>query len=75
MLGGCAIKKGEKLALWYPSSNRDESAYENADCFDVTRNPEHQASGPAADTSASEQRSPASSCGSSSARPCAASPR
>jgi cytochrome P450 len=27
------------------SSNRDESRYEDADRFDVTRNPEHQAFG------------------------------
>jgi cytochrome P450 len=44
-LGGCPIKKGDKIALWYPSSNRDEDQYENPDTFDVTRNPEHQAFG------------------------------
>jgi cholest-4-en-3-one 26-monooxygenase len=44
-LGGCPIKKGDKLALWYPSANRDEDVYEDADRFDVTRNPEHQAFG------------------------------
>jgi cholest-4-en-3-one 26-monooxygenase len=44
-LGGCPIKKGDKVALWYPSSNRDEQVYENPDVFDVTRNPEHQAFG------------------------------
>jgi cytochrome P450 len=44
-LGGCPIKKGDKLALWYPSSNRDEDRYEDADRFDVLRNPEHQAFG------------------------------
>jgi NAD(P)-dependent dehydrogenase (short-subunit alcohol dehydrogenase family) len=31
--------------MWYPSSNRDETRYEDADRFDVTRNPEHQAFG------------------------------
>jgi len=44
-LGGCPIKKGDKIAMWYPSSNRDEDVYENPDMFDVTRNPEHQAFG------------------------------
>jgi cholest-4-en-3-one 26-monooxygenase len=44
-LGGCPIKKGDKIAMWYPSSNRDEDRYENPDTFDVTRNPEHQAFG------------------------------
>ena len=44
-LGGCPIKKGDKVAMWYPSSNRDEDVYENPDTFDVTRNPEHQAFG------------------------------
>lgn len=44
-LGGCPIKAGDKIALWYPSSNRDEDVYEDPDRFDVTRNPEHQAFG------------------------------
>jgi cholest-4-en-3-one 26-monooxygenase len=44
-LGGCPIKKGDKVAMWYPSSNRDEDRYEDPDRFDVTRNPEHQAFG------------------------------
>jgi cytochrome P450 len=44
-LGGCPIKKGDKIALWYPSSNRDEDRYEDPDRFDVLRNPEHQAFG------------------------------
>jgi cholest-4-en-3-one 26-monooxygenase len=45
VLGGQQIKKGDKVALWYPSSNRDPEVYENPDTFDVTRNPEHQAFG------------------------------
>ena len=45
VLGGCPIKQGDKVALWYPSSNRDEDRYEEPDRFDVTRNPEHQAFG------------------------------
>lgn len=44
-LSGCPIKKGDKIALWYPSSNRDEDRYEDPDRFDVLRNPEHQAFG------------------------------
>ena len=31
--------------MWYVSSNRDESRYEDPDRFDVTRNAEHQAFG------------------------------
>ena len=44
-LHGQRIREGEKLVMWYPSSNRDESRYEDAERFDVTRNPEHQAFG------------------------------
>ena len=44
-LHGQPIRAGEKLVMWYPSSNRDETRYEDADRFDVTRNPEHQAFG------------------------------
>jgi cholest-4-en-3-one 26-monooxygenase len=31
--------------MWYASSNRDESRYEDPDRFDVRRNPDHQAFG------------------------------
>ncbi len=44
-LNGQPIREGEKVVMWYPSSNRDEERYEDADRFDVTRNPEHQAFG------------------------------
>ncbi len=44
-LNGTMIKKGEKVVLWYVSSNRDETRYEDPNTFDVTRNPEHQAFG------------------------------
>jgi cytochrome P450 len=44
-LNGRTIREGEKVVMWYVSSNRDESLYEDADRFDVTRNPEHQAFG------------------------------
>jgi len=44
-LHGQKIKQGEKVVLWYVSSNREESLYEDPDSFDVQRNPEHQAFG------------------------------
>jgi cytochrome P450 len=44
-LHGQEIKAGEKVVMWYVSSNREESLYEDPDRFDVTRNPEHQAFG------------------------------
>jgi cytochrome P450 len=44
-LGGQKIAKGEKVVMWYVSSNRDESRYEDPHRFDVRRNPEHQAFG------------------------------
>ncbi len=44
-LHGQTIRAGEKVLMWYPSSNRDETRYEDPDHFDVTRNPEHQAFG------------------------------
>jgi len=44
-LNGTQIKEGDKVVMWYVSSNRDETRYEDPDRFDVTRNPEHQAFG------------------------------
>jgi cytochrome P450 len=44
-VGGEQIREGDKIVMWYVSSNRDESRYEDPDRFDVTRNPEHQAFG------------------------------
>ena len=44
-LNGQQIREGDKVVMWYVSSNRDESRYEDPDRFDVTRNPEHQAFG------------------------------
>jgi cytochrome P450 len=44
-LHGQKIREGEKVVMWYVSSNRDETRYEDPDHFDVTRNPEHQAFG------------------------------
>ena len=44
-LNGQRIREGEKVVMWYVSSNRDESRYDDPDRFDVTRNAEHQAFG------------------------------
>jgi cholest-4-en-3-one 26-monooxygenase len=44
-IAGQPIAEGDKVLMWYVSSNRDESVYEDADRFDVLRNPEHQAFG------------------------------
>ncbi len=44
-LSGQKIREGEKVVMWYVSSNRDESRFEDPDRFDVTRNPDHQAFG------------------------------
>jgi cholest-4-en-3-one 26-monooxygenase len=44
-LAGQQIRKGEKVVLWYVSSNREESRYEDPHRFDITRQTEHQAFG------------------------------
>jgi cytochrome P450 len=44
-LGGQQIREGDKVVMWYVSSNRDESRYDDVDRFDVRRNTEHQAFG------------------------------
>jgi cytochrome P450 len=44
-IAGQPIAAGDKVVMWYVSSNRDEEIYEDADRFDVLRNPEHQAFG------------------------------
>ncbi|HTU86402.1 MAG TPA: cytochrome P450 [Solirubrobacteraceae bacterium] len=44
-LAGQPIHEGEKVVMWYVSSGRDEGRYADPDCFDVRRNPEHQAFG------------------------------
>ncbi|HEY7269263.1 MAG TPA: cytochrome P450 [Dehalococcoidia bacterium] len=33
------IKKGERVVMWYPSVNRDEDMFPDADRFDITRSP------------------------------------
>ena len=45
VLNGQEIKQGEKVVMWYASSNRDESRFEDPDRFDVRRNADHQAFG------------------------------
>jgi len=45
-LNGTKIREGEKVVMWYVSSNRDETRFEDPDRFDVTRSPnDHQAFG------------------------------
>ena len=45
VLHGKTIHKGDKVILWYPSANRDESLYACPHQLDLQRNPEHQAFG------------------------------
>src|SRR5271154_998518 len=58
-LHGQPIRKGEKVVMWYVSSNREDSSYEDPDRFDVRRNPEHQAFGAGGRHFSSVLRSPA----------------
>ena len=44
-LGGQTISEGDKVVMWYVSSNRDETRFEDPDRFDITREPDHQAFG------------------------------
>jgi len=44
-LNGTTIREGDKVVMWYVSSNRDETRFEDPERFDVRRNPEHQAFG------------------------------
>jgi cholest-4-en-3-one 26-monooxygenase len=45
-LGGCPIKEGEKVVMWYVAANRDEEKFPEPDVFDITRSPnDHQAFG------------------------------
>jgi cytochrome P450 family 142 subfamily A polypeptide 1 len=38
-LDGATITKGQELILLYPSANRDEAVFDNAERFDIARNP------------------------------------
>jgi cholest-4-en-3-one 26-monooxygenase len=44
-ISGQKIKQGDKVLLWYPSSNREEELFECPHKLDVERKPEHQAFG------------------------------
>jgi cholest-4-en-3-one 26-monooxygenase len=44
-LNGQPIREGDKVVVWYLSSNRDEDRYPDPDRFDVLRGAEHQAFG------------------------------
>jgi len=44
-LNGQTIREGDKVVMWYASSNRDATRYEDPDRFDVRRDTEHQAFG------------------------------
>ena len=44
-LNGTKIREGDKVVMWYVSSNRDETRYDDPERFDVGRNPDHQAFG------------------------------
>jgi cytochrome P450 len=44
-LHGKTIREGDKVALWYVSSNRDGQVYPDPHRFDVTRRSQHQAFG------------------------------
>ena len=46
VLNGAEIKKGDKVVMWYVSSNRDATRFEDPDTFDLRRDPnDHQAFG------------------------------
>jgi cytochrome P450 len=36
---GQRIREGEKVVMYYPSANRDEDVFEDADTFDISRSP------------------------------------
>ena len=43
-LRGKTIKAGQQVVLMYPSANRDEDHFDDADALDVTRDPNHHLS-------------------------------
>lgn len=45
-LHGKTIRSGDKVVLWYPSANMDESVHRCPHELDIERNPEHQTFGP-----------------------------
>ena len=44
-LHGQQIKAGDKVVMWYASSNRDETRFQDPDRFELRRTEEHQAFG------------------------------
>ncbi len=44
-LHGQKIKEGEKVVMWYVSSNRDETRFKDPERFDIKREEDHQAFG------------------------------
>src|SRR5947208_12281568 len=42
VFGGVEMKKGQKIAMWYISANRDEAHFKDPYRFDITREPNHQ---------------------------------
>jgi cholest-4-en-3-one 26-monooxygenase len=44
-LNGQKISKGDKVVMWYASSNRDETRFQEPDRFELRRTEEHQAFG------------------------------
>jgi len=44
-LHGQEIKAGDRVVMWYVSSNRDETRFEDPDRFDILRRADHQAFG------------------------------
>jgi cytochrome P450 len=44
-LHGQKIKEGEKVVMWYVSSNRDETRFSDPERFDIKREEDHQAFG------------------------------
>lgn len=43
-IGGQQVAAGEKVVMFYPSANRDETVFENPWTFDITRSPNHHVS-------------------------------
>ena len=60
-LHGQQIREGEKVVMWYVSSNRDETRYEDPTASTCCAKPSTRRSARAAGTSASAPRSPGSS--------------
>jgi cholest-4-en-3-one 26-monooxygenase len=38
-INGHLVRKGERVVMWYPSVNRDERVFRDADTFDIRRSP------------------------------------